>query len=162
MHRQYRLRMLAMLASTGVFGADVPVISLTQVPCQILEAEDGHDYRFFARTAADCAALNAASAADRLAVSRELTLVPGRYIFRVTNRGTPFATVFWLREAGFDWHNPVHRATRFSVSGGGLEAGASRDFLVELKPGDYVYSDPAQGMPPYRLRITKGIAVAAN
>ncbi len=46
------------------------------------------------------------------------------------------------------------RLTLPSVSGGGLTPGATNDYVIELKEGDYVYSCPLNPTPEYRLVVT--------
>ena len=82
-----------------------------------------------------------------------MTLEPGRYIFRVTNKDVPYELGFWLREEDYDWRNPVHKLTKISVSGGGLTEGATKDYEVELEPGEYLYSCPLNTTPDYRLIV---------
>ena len=40
-------------------------------------------------------------------------------------------------------------------SGGGLVAGATQDYAIELTPGEYVYSCPLNPTPDYRLVVTE-------
>ena len=47
------------------------------------------------------------------------------------------------------------RASLPSVSGGGLHEGATLDYEIELKAGEYVYSCPLNSTPDYRL-VVKG------
>jgi hypothetical protein len=151
--RRFRLPAAALLAAGCVLatGAAEPlrVIELTQTACQFLEPEPV-DHGFRSTGKADCEAINAGNAQARTTASRTLELTPGRYVFRVTNRDVPYALGFWLRGDGV-----VARATLPSVSGGGLTQGASRDYTIELEPGEYVYSCPLNPTPNYRL-VVKG------
>ncbi|MGF1641883.1 MAG: hypothetical protein ACFCUO_13125, partial [Rhodospirillales bacterium] len=63
---------------------------------------------------------------------------------------------FWLREADYNWSNPVHKLTKISVSGGGLTTGTTLDYAVELKPGTYLYSCPLNPTPDYTLVVSGG------
>lgn len=45
------------------------------------------------------------------------------------------------------------RALLPSVSGGGLTAGRTQDYAIELKRGNYVYSCPLNPTPEYRLVV---------
>lgn len=121
---------------------------LTQAPCQFIESENGIDRGYRSGSRADCEEINARTAGERLAVSKPLRLKPGRHVFRVTNRDVPYELGFWLRGA-----SAVGRATLPAVSGGGLAKGKSRDYEVDLKPGDYVYSCPLNSTPDYRLIV---------
>ena len=156
-------RILAAVVMAGVFAAmavapatralaatAVEVITLTQIPCQFLESEDGKDHGYKSEKKADCDATNARDGADRLAAAKTLTLKPGRYIFRVTNRNVPYDLGFWVRGDGI-----VNRTTLPSVSGGGLGAGQTRDYEIDLKPGEYVYSCPLNPTPDYRLVVAE-------
>ena len=60
---------------------------------------------------ADCKAINSKSGKKRLAGSKTITLKPGKYIFRVTNKNVPYQLGFYLRGAG------VGRLTLPKVSG---------------------------------------------
>ncbi len=139
-------------ASVARAGED-NVITLTQVACQFLEAENGIDRGYAARSAEDCKRINSRTAADRLAAAKVIRLKPGRYVFRVTNRNVPYELGFWLREKDYDWRNPLHKLSKISVSGGGLGPGKTRDYVVELKPGEYLYSCPLNPTPDYRLVV---------
>ena len=65
------------------------VITLTQTGCQFVEIE-GVDHGYRPKSEADCKAINARTSAKRLAGAKTLTLKPGRYIFRVTNKNVPY------------------------------------------------------------------------
>jgi len=84
-----------------------------------------------------------------------LELEPGTYTFRVSNTDVPYELGFWIREADYQLGNPVHKLTKTSVSGGGLFAGQSKAYEVELEPGEYVYSCPLNPTPDYKL-VVKG------
>ncbi len=147
------LLLLLGAAAAPARAAEGTVIRLTQVPCQFLESENGIDRGFRSTAKADCEAINARTGAARLAEARVLELKPGHYIFRVENRNVPYELGFWLREKGYDWRNPIHKLTKLSVSGGGLGTGETRDYEVDLEPGEYVYSCPLNPTPDYRLVV---------
>lgn len=146
---------LAVLAAGEVRGADPQVIELTQVACQFLESENGVDRGFTTASKGDCEAINAETGQERLADASVLELEPGEYVFRVTNQDVPYQLGFWLREADYQLGNPVHKLTKTSVSGGGLGTGQTKDYAVELAPGEYLYSCPLNPTPDYRL-VVKG------
>ena len=125
------------------------VITLTQTACQFIESEGGVDHGYTTMTAEDCKAINAETGAGRLARSRVLELKPGKYIFRVTNKNVPYNLGFWLRGKGFG------RLTLPSVSGGGLAAGTAKDYEIELKAGEYIYSCPLNPTPNYKLIVAQ-------
>lgn len=140
---------LATLAAAAPAGAAPPqVVTLTQVPCQFLESENGADQGFRSKRAADCDAVNARTSGERLAKAKVLRLRPGRTVFRVANRNVPYELGFWLRGDGL-----VNRARLPSVSGGGLAIGKTQDYTVDLKPGEYVYSCPLNPTPDYGLVV---------
>jgi len=143
------------LAAGTALAGEPTVITLTQVPCQFLESENGVDHGFTTHKKADCEAINAATGAKRLAAAKVLVLAPGRYIFRVINKNVPYPLGFWLREKDYDWRNPIDKLTKLSVSGGGLKTGTSKDYEVDLEPGEYLYSCPLNPTPDYRL-VVKG------
>lgn len=124
------------------------VIEFTQLPCQFLESEGGIDRRYTSRSIKDCEAINSRAAQSRGDMAKPLRLTPGKYIFRVANRNVPYELGFWLRGS-----SPFGRATLPSVSGGGIRAGESRDYAIDLKPGEYVYSCPLNNTPDYRLLV---------
>ena len=136
------------LSSGGVLAGQGQVIELTQTACQFLEPEGGTDHGFKTSQKADCEAVNAENGAERLTKSETMTLKPGRYTFRVTNRDVPYDLGFWLRGEGL-----VARATLPSVSGGGLSEGATKDYVIDLKPGDYVFSCPLNPTLDYKIRV---------
>jgi hypothetical protein len=142
-------------ASAGQIAAaaEPQVIELTQIACQFLESENGIDHDFETSQKADCEAVNAETGAARLGEAQVLRLEPGRYVFRVTNLDVPYELGFWLREDDYDWRNPLHKLTKVSVSGGGLVTGATRDYEVELTPGEYLYSCPLNPTPDYKLVV---------
>ena len=130
------------------------VIELTQVPCQFLEPEGG-DLGYSSSKKADCEAINAETGQQRLQKATVLKLRPGDYIFRVVNQSVPYTLGFWLREADYNWKNPLHKVTKISVSGGGLKIGFSLDYKVTLEPGEYLYSCPLNTTPDYRLVVSE-------
>jgi hypothetical protein len=136
------------LASLPAAAQDGQVIELTQTPCQFIESENGVDHGYSSGGKADCEAINAQSGEERLAKARTLTLKPGKYVFRVTNKNVSYPLGFYLRGDGL-----VNRATLPSVSGGGLTTGVTKDYEVELKPGEYVYSCPLNPTPDYRIKV---------
>ncbi len=144
------LLLAALLALPAPGGSAEPskgqVISLTQTGCQFTEPERG-DRRFETRSAKDCEALNERSGAKRLADSKTLTLKPGKYIFRVTNKNVPYELGFYLRGSG------IGRFLLPKVAGGGLTTGKTQDYPITLKEGSYVYSCPLNPTPDYRLIV---------
>ncbi len=144
-----------LLAAAGqpLQAQEAAVITLTQVPCQFLESENDVDRGYKSTRKADCDAINEATGEQRLAEAQVLRLSPGTYVFRVSNKNVPYDLGFWLREADYDWRNPLHHVTKLSVSGGGLKQGTSQDYEVELEPGEYLYSCPLNPTPDYRLVV---------
>ncbi len=136
-------------------AGEATVIDLTQIPCQFVESENGVDHGFTTTKKADCDAINARTGAERLAKAKVLELKPGKYVFRVSNKNVPYDLGFWLREHDYDWRNPIHKLTKTSVSGGGLGLGQTKDYHVELEPGEYLYSCPLNPTPDYRI-VVKG------
>ncbi len=141
------------LGATVASANEAQVIELTQTACQFIESEGGVEHGFRTTKKADCEAINAKGGAERVAKAKVLVLKPGRYLFRVTNRDVPYELGFWLREHDYDWKNPIHKLTKTSLSGGGLGRGTTKDYEVELEPGDYLYSCPLNTTPDYRLRV---------
>lgn len=137
-----------LLWSIAAPSSAVQLVELTQVPCQFLESEGGKDRGYKSRSIKDCEAINARSGAQRVAEAKPLQLKPGKYVFRVTNKNVPYELGFWLRGA-----STVSRVTLPSVSGPGLFPGKSRDYEIELKPGEYLYSCPLNTTPDYKLVV---------
>jgi len=144
----------AAFASSATSAQEARVIELTQIACQFLESENGVDHGFTTTSKADCEAINGETGAQRLAEAKVIELEAGTYIFRVTNKDVPYELGFWLREHDYDWKNPLHQLTKTSVSGGGLAPGTTKDYEVELEPGEYLYSCPLNTTPDYRLVVT--------
>lgn len=146
---------LALVLAMPVLAAGGEVIELTQTGCQFLESENGVDRGFEPTSAEDCNRINAETGAQRIEEAKVLELEPGTYTFRVSNSDVPYELGFWIREADYQLGNPVHKLTKTSVSGGGLAEGESNDYVVELEPGEYLYSCPLNPTPDYRL-VVKG------
>jgi hypothetical protein len=132
-------------------GESPTVIALTQTGCQFLESENGIDHGYKTTRKEDCEVINRASAEQRLADAKTLSLKPGKYIFRVTNKDVPYMLGFYLRGAGV-----IDYATLPRVSGGGLTTGKTQDYAIELKPGSYVYSCPLNPTPDYKIEVSAG------
>ena len=125
--------------------AEEPVIvDLTQTPCTIVEAEE-NPRDFVSTNSRECVRINRETAGER--TFKVLRLKPGRTIFRVTNRNVPYPLGFWVRGKG------LGRVTLPSVSGGGLDEGKTRDYVIDLKPGVYLYSCPLNPTPDYPLIV---------
>ena len=140
--------LLAGLYAEHASAAKATVIELTQTSCQFVESENGVDHGFASIKKSDCEAINAETGAARLIEAKVLTLKPGAYIFRVTNKNVPYQLGFWLRGSGI-----VGRVTLPSVSGGGLTTGATKDYAVTLKAGEYLYSCPLNSTLDYKLVV---------
>ncbi len=145
----------AAFASPATSAQEAKVIELTQIACQFIESENGVDHGFTTSKKADCEAINGETGARRLAEAKVIELEAGTYVFRVTNQDVPYDLGFWLRELDYNWKNPLHKLTKTSVSGGGLALGTTKDYEVELAPGEYLYSCPLNTTPDYRL-VVKG------
>ena len=124
------------------------VIELTQTGCQFVEAEGGIDHGYTPTTAEDCKAINAQNGEERNAKAVTLRLTPGKHIFRVTNENVPYELGFWLRGDGV-----INRVRLPSVSGGGLTTGQTRDYAINLEPGEYLYSCPLNPTLDYKLVV---------
>jgi len=144
----------ALMLAAGSASAQ-EVITLNQTGCQFLESENGIDRGFTPKSANDCNAINADTGAERLAEAKVLELAPGDYIFRVSNTDVPYELGFWLRESDYQLGNPLHKLTKTSISGGGLAQGTTKDYEVELAPGEYLYSCPLNPTPNYKI-VVKG------
>lgn len=147
---------VALLAGAGSARAAEPaVVTLTQVGCQFLESENGVDHLYKPKSEEDCVKVNTETGSARLGKAKTLELKPGKYVFRVTNKNVPYELGFWLRESDYQPGNPLHKLRKTSVSGGGLTTGKTQDYVVDLKPGEYLYSCPLNPTPDYKL-IVKG------
>ncbi len=147
---------LSITLSMPAYGAnDVTIIEMTQTPCQILQAENDTDHMFQSARKSDCEKINAETADDRLKAAKTLTLKPGKYIFRVTNKNVSYPLGFWIRHSDYNWANPLHKLSKTSVSGGGLSTGTTKDYEVELAAGEYLYSCPLNTTPDYKLVVSQ-------
>lgn len=124
------------------------IVKLTQLPCQFLESEGGINRGYTSRSIKDCEAINEKTSQQRLAEAKPLVLKPGKYVFHVANKNVPYELGFWLRGATL-----TSRVTLPSVSGGGITPGGARDYEIDLKPGEYVYSCPLNNTPDYKLVV---------
>jgi hypothetical protein len=142
--------LVPLLAPPIAHGAQAKptVITLTQTGCQFIEPE-GQDRGFKTRSAKDCNAINKKSGEKRLSASKPLSLKPGKYIFRVTNKNVPYELGFYLRGTG------IRRFIMPKVSGGGLTTGKTQEYAITLKEGSYVYSCPLKPTPDYPLIVKK-------
>lgn len=130
------------------FAANQPtVITLTQTGCQFVESEGGIDRMFKTMKADDCIKINETTGKERLKKSAAIVLKPGKYVFRVTNKNVPYGLGFWLRGSG------LGRITLPSISGGGLNVGVTKDYVIDLKPSKYLYSCPLNPTPDYPLIV---------
>lgn len=122
------------------------VIDLTQVGCQFLETEI-KDYQYKPLKAEDCEKINAETLSSRKSEFKPLELQPGKYIFRVTNSNVPYDLGFWLRGVG------IKKVSLPKISGGGLAQGTTKDYEIELKSGEYVFSCPLNPTPDYPITV---------
>ena len=141
---------LAILETNPAIAADEAamdepiIITLTQIPCTIIEAEEA-PMEFVSESIIDCERINKETAAERTLIT--LTLQSGPTIFRVANENVPYELGFWVRGKG------VGRLTLPKVSGNGLYPGEIKDFEIDLKPGEYFYSCPLNPTPNYTLIV---------
>ena len=135
--------------SGAAYAAEAIVIELTQVGCQFLESENGVSHGYQPAQKSDCEAINERTGAERLGKAKIFELKPGKYVFKVTNENVPYSLGFWIRGDGL-----VNRARLPSVSGGGLTSGTTKDYPIDLKPGEYVYSCPLNPTPNYKLVVS--------
>ncbi len=122
----------------------VTVIELTQTPCTIIEAEVS-PRTFTSNSAEDCKRINRETEGQR--EFKVLRLKAGKTVFRVSNKDVPYDLGFWVRGKG------LGRLTLPSVAGGGLGAGTTKDYEVDLVPGEYFYSCPLNPTPNYPLVV---------
>ncbi len=124
--------------------ANGAIVELTQTPCTIIEAE-ATPRSFVSRSKEDCVRINTETVEGR--EFKVLRLAPGQTTFRVTNKDVPYPLGFWLRGKG------LGRLTLPSVAGGGLATGQTKEYAVELVPGEYLYSCPLNPTPDYLLVV---------
>lgn len=125
-------------------GEEPTIIELTQTPCTIIEAEV-KPKEFVSKSSEDCVQINKETSGKRS--FKVLRLKPGKTIFRVKNINVPYELGFWVRGKG------LGRITLPSTSGGGLETGKTKDYVIDLKPGEYLYSCPLNPTPDYPLIV---------
>jgi len=137
-----------LILPSGALRAQPIVIGLTQTPCQFVESENGVDHGYRSTNSADCEKINSRSGTERVERAKVIDLKPGKYVFRVGNKNVPYELGFWLRGESI-----IEHARLPSVSGGGITPGKSKDYVVELRPGNYVYSCPLNPTPDYKLVV---------
>lgn len=129
--------------------AEEQVVTLTQVPCQFLEPEsENHLYQ--SSRAEHCRQINRRTGRVRLTKSKPLILKPGPTLFRVTNRNVVYPLGFYVRPANF-----IDRLKLPKASGGGLEKGMTKEYRIDLKPGNYLFSCPLNPTLDYALTVTR-------
>ncbi len=136
--------LLSLVFSDYAQGAGPVIIELHQTPCTIIEAEVT-PRTFVSNNINDCIRINKKTAGMR--TFKVLRLKAGKTIFRVTNNNVSYPLGFWVRGRG------VGRLTLPSVSGGGLNRGTTKDYVIDLKPGKYLYSCPLNPTPDYPLIV---------
>lgn len=139
---------ISLTASVFTLAEERKIIELTQVPCQFIESENGIDHGYKTTKKSDCAKINAESGKERLTKSKTIVVEEGSYTFRVHNKGVPYALGFWIRGDG-----AINRLKLPSTSGGGLVDGASKDYEIDLVPGEYVYSCPLNPTVNHKLVV---------
>ncbi len=127
-----------------VSGEEPTIIELVQTPCIIVEAEE-NPQTFLSKSSDDCVRINKETSGERS--FKVLRLKAGKTIFRVTNKNVPYDLGFWVRGKG------LGRISLPSVSGGGLKTGKTLDYVINLKPGEYLYSCPLNPTPDYPLIV---------
>ena len=125
-------------------AASPVVVVLTQTPCSIVEAEI-EPREFSSKNSEDCVRINKITIKERH--FQTLRLKPGKTLFRVTNKNVPYELGFYLRGKG------VKRLILPAVSGGGLKKGITKDYAIDLKPGEYLFSCPLNPTPDYPLVV---------
>jgi hypothetical protein len=146
---------------------DATVVVLTQTGCQFVESEKGVDHRYMPKKAEDCVAINQKTGSQRLAEAGPLTLKPGKYVFRVTNKNVPYSLGFWLRSEGYRAGNLVDKLSKTSVSGGRSNdrknAGLRSDAESRRKLCLFLPSEPDAELPDYGNELRRGkIAVTGR
>ncbi len=121
-----------------------PVVVLNLTGCRVREAEP-RAVPLTASAPGGCEALNRASLPVRERAFRRLRLPAGRYVFRVFN-----ADVAWA--AGFEMRGATD-ASLPKATGQGIAPGTGKDFLIDLKPGRYLYRCPLSPTPEYPLLV---------
>jgi len=154
MHRSTSFMAALALVSGFALTAEVEaqdeptVIVLTQTGCQFIEPENGVDLGYTPGEKADCEKINEETGEARLSEAPPMHLKPGKYVFRVTNTDVPYMLGFYLRA-----ESAIERPFLPDVSGGGLTEGVTKDYEIELEPGEYVYSCPLNTTPDYALIV---------
>lgn len=132
---------------SGTASAET-IITLTQTGCQFVEPE-GTDHNFKTMSTEDCKTINDEGGEKRLSSSEPLRLKPGKYTFRVTNENVPYTLGFYLRAA-----NTLQVPFKPKTSGGGLHKGVTKDYVIELTEGEYIYSCPLNPTPDYPIIVS--------
>lgn len=120
----------------------ITVVKIDLAPCMIPAAEVD-SVPLAAKDAARCVRLNRASLAAR--TLKQMRLIEGTYIFRVTNQSVPWTIDFALKGA--------HDRGLPKAEGGALKRGQIAEYTVDLKRGVYVFSSPLNGTVEYSLLV---------
>jgi hypothetical protein len=153
-----RLLAVALLWSSAAGAADLedwrpalektpdgtPVVVLNLSPCRVREAEP-RAVPLAPATPGACEVLNRASLPVRERAFKRLRLPAGRYVFRVFN-----ADVAW--PIGFEIRGATDAALP-KTKGEDIRPGTGKDFLIDLKPGRYLYRCPLSPTPDYPLLV---------
>ena len=133
-----------LLLSSYSLAAGPVIVTLTQTPCTMIEAEE-EPREFVSSGYDDCKRINSETAGER--VFKVLRLKAGPTVFRVTNSNVSYPLGFYMRGKG------LKRLTLPKVSGGGLDIGETMDYSIDLIPGEYIYSCPLNPTPDYPLIV---------
>lgn len=120
----------------------IAVVQLGVTRCMIPSAEVD-PLPLAAPDAKRCERLNRASLSAR--TLRQMRLVEGTYIFRVTNKDVPWRIDFSLKGA--------HDRSLPKAAGGQLKKGQIAEYKIVLKRGVYAFSSPLGGTIDYPLLV---------
>ena len=96
---------------------------------------------------ADCERINRVSGELRKKGLKRLRLKAGKYVIRVVNDGNAWAS-------GFHWRGAQDLSLP-KVRGDGILPGQAKEFLLDLQPGAYVYSDPDSHTFDYQVLVER-------
>lgn len=144
----FAVALAASALSTPSLVSAKQIVTLTQTACQFLESENNTNHGFKPANANDCEQINASSGAERLAGAKTIELKAGKTVFKVTNKDVPYDLGFWIRAESL-----LDRVSLPSTSGGGLATGTTKDYEIDLKPGQYVYSCPLNPTLDYKIVV---------
>lgn len=117
------------------------ITHLLQRPCMFEQSEPGR--RFDAHSKTACTRINSETRSER--GQTVLKLPSGTHEFVVSSQDVPYELGFWIRD--------VRYPGVALAQGGGILPGVSKTYVLDLKPGRYLYACPLNPTPDYFIVV---------